>query len=79
MDRDDNASMNLKRLGVEALCAGEPDNVIRIDVGQVMPERTGPVPVDACGDPSSGPAATAAGRFGSRKQEVRLSCKGRNP
>jgi len=63
MDRDFNAALNLRRLGLAALGLE--------DVGQAMPERVGEIrlPADACGDSSAGEAASAAFRHVSRKQE----------
>jgi len=63
MDRDLNAALNLRRLGLAALGLE--------DVGQAMPELAGEIrlPADACGDASAGEAASAASRYVSRKQE----------
>jgi putative transposase len=68
-DRDANAAENLRRLGLEALCADEGSIVIA-DVGRVTPQRAGDDPADARGDPSAGPVTPVAGRRGSQKREV---------
>lgn len=55
-DRDFNAALNLRNYGLNY-------------VGQAMPERTGLIPVNACGASSAGPRAIALGRYGARNQE----------
>jgi putative transposase len=67
MDRDDNASLNLRGIGLKAL--GLTDT---IDVGQAMPERAEEIRLsaDACGEASGGRGAQATLSHASRKQET---------
>jgi len=62
-DRDVNAAHNLRNFGLYKLGFNS------IYVGQAMPERTGVIPVNACGASSAGPDAIASGRYGALKQE----------
>ena len=55
-DRDLNAALNLRNYGLNY-------------VGQAMPERTGIIPVNACGASSAGPNAFASGRDEASNQE----------
>jgi transposase len=67
MDRDDNASLNLRSIGLEALGLTQD-----IDVGQALPERAKEIrlPADACGEASGGREAQATLSHASRKQET---------
>lgn len=67
MDRDDNASLNLRGIGLRPL--GLNDD---IDVGQAMPERAKEIRLaaDACGEASGGRGAQATLSYASRKQET---------
>ena len=55
-DRDLNAALNLRNYGLDY-------------VGQAMPERTGVIPVNACGASSAGPDAIASRKYGALNQE----------
>ena len=55
-DRDFNAALNLRNYGLNY-------------VGQAMPERTGFIPVNACGASSAGLSAIALSRYEARNQE----------
>lgn len=70
IDRDLNAALNLRRIGLEMLGISKQ---VLIDVGRVTPERAGSIKpsANACGDSSVGRVVHAATRRrGSRKQEV---------
>ena len=64
MDRDLNAALNLRRIGLETLGLE--------DVGRVTPERAVEIrlPADACGEASGGRAASATLSRASMKQEA---------
>ncbi|TLX17301.1 hypothetical protein FFR93_05045 [Rhizobium sp. MHM7A] len=68
IDRDLNAAMNLRRLGLQALGLQH----INQDVGQTMPERAlrrRRRKADACGEASGGRGASATLSHASRRQE----------
>jgi putative transposase len=67
MDRDDNAALNLRGIGLKALGLND-----YIDVGQAMPERAKEIRLaaDACGEASGGREAQATLSHASRKQET---------
>ncbi|WP_246661288.1 transposase [Rhizobium sp. MHM7A] len=68
IDRDLNAAMNLRRLGLQALGLQHANQ----DVGQAMPERAlrrRRRKADACGEASGGRAASATLSHASRRQE----------
>lgn len=67
MDRDLNAALNLRRIGLVALGLE--------DVGQAMPERVREIrlPANACGEDSGGRVSQATFSRVSRNQESELS------
>lgn len=74
LDRDLNAAMNLRRIGLKTLCVDQP--ILITSVGRVTPERGAETFWNACGESSAGPEALASGRYD--VAEAGRSC-GSNP